>query len=133
MVANLCFFLTAIFLDFICLENGAKVFYAKDRYIEEFIFLYADDTTGVSINLFKDHGWYVESDFKYFFSGDTLRIDFVDDKTENGVLLVRRNKLKKLSFGSSLYFNKYHRLSIKKLLRIIPQEISSELTHRNIF
>lgn len=126
MVANLCIFLIVIFLNSISLENKEKVFYGKDILIEEFIVLNAKDNKGVIIALYKEHDWYGKSDFKYFLNGDTLRIDFVDDKIENGVLLVIRNKLKKISYSNGLYFNKYHRLSTKKLPRINNPDCSNK-------
>jgi len=118
MVAKLCIILIMFFLHSFDLKNGEKIFYAKDRYIEEFIILYPDDTTGIRISLFKDHNWYGHSDFKYILNGDTLRIDLVDDKMGNIILFVRKNKLKKIIHDNSLYFNKYHRISAKKMRRI---------------
>jgi hypothetical protein len=106
------------FLNSFDSKNDEKIFYAKDRYIEEFIILYSDDTTGIRINLFKDHNWYGQSDFKYILNRDTLRIDLVDDKIGNIVLFVRKNKLKKIFHDNSLFFNKYYRISAKKMHRI---------------
>jgi len=118
MAAKLFIILIVLFLNSFGLKNNEKVFYAKDRYIEELIVLYADDSTGVEVSLFKDHDWYGKTDFKYTLNGDTLKIDFVDDKNESVVLSVRKNKLKKISYDKSLYFNKYHRISTKKLNRL---------------
>jgi len=97
MVAKLCTLLIMFFLNSFDLKNDEKIFYAKDRYIEEFIILYSDDNKGIRINLFKDHDWYGQSDFKYILNGDTLRIDLADDKIGNIVLFVKKNKLKKIN------------------------------------
>lgn len=118
MVAKLCIILIMFFLNSFDSKNDEKIFYAKDRYIEEFIILYSNDNTGIRINLFKDHNWYGQSDFKYILNGDTLKIDLVDDNIGNIVLFVRKNNLKKIFHDNSLYFNKYHRISAKKMQRI---------------
>jgi len=126
MVAKLCTVLIMFFLNSFDLKNDEKIFYAKDRYIEEFIILYSDDNKGIRINLFKDHDWYGQSDFKYILNGDTLRIDLADDKIGNIVLFVKKNKLKKINHDNSLYFNKYHRISAKKMHRINETSYSNK-------
>jgi hypothetical protein len=118
MVAKLIIILSVLLLNPFGLKESEKVFHAQDRFTEEFIVLNADNNTGVIIDLFKEHHWYGESDFKYMLNGDTLRIDFVDNKNASAVLLAKRNKLKKISYSKSLFFKKYHRISTKKFNEI---------------
>ena len=68
------------------------------------------------MTLYKDHNWFGKIDFTYEKNGDTLKIDFAEDKYENGLLFVGRNKLKQISSCKVLSFKKYHRISTKKMV-----------------